>query len=77
MLHIYANHFVFDIIFWCSCFASDQVTWPPLQPVLSRGSEHQGQMSISDPDQNSGFTCTGKSVVGELAEVMQEINQTN
>ena len=38
-------------------FVSDQVTLRPLQPMLSTGSEHQGQDGISDPDQNLGFTC--------------------
>ena len=51
----YAAHtrqpFVFDVIFDALVtFVSDQVTWRPLQRVLSTGSEHQGQTSISDPD---------------------------
>ena len=36
-------------------FVSDQVTWSPLQPMISTGSKQQGQ-NISDHDQNLGFT---------------------
>ena len=46
-------------------FVSDQVTWRPLQPLLSTGSEHQGQNSISNPDQNLGFICIFSSGMQE------------
>ena len=36
-----------------------------LQPILSTGSEHQGQTSISDPDQNLECTCILSSGVQE------------
>ena len=56
-------------------FVSDQVTCRILQPILSTGSEQQGQdirvrpvqgqTSISDPDQNLGFTCIYSSGMQE------------
>ena len=35
--------------------------------VRTTGSEHQGQNSISDPDQNLGFTCIFSSGVQECS----------
>ena len=35
--------------------------------VRTTGSEHQGQTSISDPDQNRGFTCIFSSGMQETS----------
>ena len=35
--------------------------------VRTTGSEHQGQNSISDPDQNLGFTCIFSSGMQETS----------
>ena len=41
--------------------------------VRTTGSEHQGQNSISDPDQNLGFTCIFSPGMQELSIFMHEI----
>ena len=64
--HIHVSHFVltsFSDAF--VTFVSDQVTRRPLQPMFSTASEHQGQNSISDPDQNLRFTCIFSSGMQE------------
>ena len=66
MTNIHARHFVLTSFYDALVtFVSDKVTWRPLQPVLSTGSEHQGQTSISDLNQNSGFTCIFSSGMKE------------
>ena len=65
--HIHVSHFVLTSFSDALVtFVSDQVTWRPLRPMLSTGSEHQGQNSISDPDQNLGFSCIFSSGVQEV-----------
>ena len=46
--------------------------------MLSTGSEHQGQNSISDPDQNLGFSCIFSSGMQETDQMTQgEGEQSN
>ena len=60
---IHVSHFVLTSFSGALVtFVTDQVTRRPLQPILSTGSEQQGQnirvrTVFSDPDQIFGFTC--------------------
>ena len=71
----YAKHsclpFCFDIILWRSCDVRKRpcymtsITTNIKHRVKTPGSEHQGQTSISDPDQNLGCICILSSGVQE------------
>ena len=67
MPHIHVSYFVLTSFSGSLVtFVSYLVTRHPLQPMLSTGSEHQGQNSISDPHQNLGFTCIFSSGMQEF-----------
>ena len=58
MPHIHVSHFVLTSFSdGLVTLVSDQVTTIVGHRVRTTGSEHQCQESISDPDQNRGFTC--------------------
>ena len=58
---IHVSHFVSDT----RDVVSDQFTTPVKHRVRTTGLEYQGQNSISDPDQNLGFTCIFSSGMQE------------
>ena len=66
MPHIHVSHFVLTSLSDALVtFVSDQVTTNVKHRVRTTGSEHQGQNSISDPDQNLGYSCIFSSGMQE------------
>ena len=66
MPHIHISHFgLTSFSDALVTFVSDQVTTNIKHRVRTTGPEHQGRNTISDTDQNLGFTCIFSSCLKE------------